>query len=261
MQSISAIMPSYYSMLSSADRLAEIVDLQEEISPLDKNMFDAIEKMFTVINADGLSFSYGDKPILKSCNFALKRGSITVITGESGVGKSTLFKLLLGYYKGNGGFLRFDNKYDINSSTRAFFSYVPQGNMILSGTIRENLTLCCEKTDDKSIAAAVKTAVLDKWIDTLPNGLDTFIGEDGLGVSEGQAQRIAIARAILCDAPILLLDEATAALDGETEAQLLYNIKKLSNKTVILVTHRSLDQSICDTHLHLEDGYMKEIIY
>lgn len=260
MQNISAITPSYYSMLSSADRLAEIVDLQEEISPLDKNMFDAIDKMFTSINAKDLSFSYEEREILKCCNFSLKRGSITVITGESGVGKSTLFKLLLGYYESNGGTLRFDNKYDINSSTRAFFSYVPQGNMILSGTIKENITLCCDKVDDGEISAALKAAVLNDWIATLPDGINTYIGEDGLGISEGQAQRIAIARAILCNTPILLLDEATAALDSETEALLLNNIKSLSGKTVLLVTHRDLPENAFDTHLHLEDGILKEVI-
>ena len=260
MQSISAIMPAYYSMISSADRLAEIVDLKEEISPLDKNMFDAINNVFTSIDSKNLSFSYKDRQILKNCNFSLKRGSVTVITGESGVGKSTLFRLLLGYFESENGSLSFDSKYDINSSTRAFFSYVPQGNMILSGTIRENITLCCEKADDTEIEAAIKAAVLDKWIDSLPKGLDTYIGEDGLGISEGQAQRIAIARAILCNAPILLLDEATAALDSETEVQLLINIKNLSEKTVLLVTHRALPESICDTHLHLEDGVIREII-
>lgn len=260
MQNISAIMPSYYSMLSSADRLAEIVDLKEEISPLDKNMFDAINNVFTAIDAKDLSFSFDNREILKDCSFSLKRGSITVITGESGVGKSTLFRLLLGYYESDKGTLRFDNKYDINSSTRAFFSYVPQGNMILSGTIRENITLCCDRADDESINAALKVAVLDKWIDSLPKGIDTYIGEDGLGISEGQAQRIAIARAILCNAPILLLDEATAALDSETEAQLLHNIKNLSEKTVLLVTHRALPETVCDKHLHLEDGVIREIV-
>lgn len=260
LQNISAIMPSYYSMLSSADRLAEIIDLKEEIKPLDKNMFDAINNVFTYIEAKDLCFSYEERQILRDTSFSLRRGSTAVITGESGVGKSTLFKLLLGYLETEKGTLRFDGKYDINSSTRAFFSYVPQGNMILSGTIRENITLCCASATKEDIDRAIKTAVLDKWIESLPKGIDTYIGEDGLGISEGQAQRIAIARAILCNAPILLLDEATAALDSETEAQLLLNIKELSNKTVLLVTHRALPQEIYDTHLHLEDGRITKIM-
>ena len=251
LQGISAIAPAYFSMTASAERLAEIYDLEEEILPLHKDVYDAVNDVFTNITAKNLSFSYKDVPILEDCNFTVKRGSITVITGESGVGKSTLFRLLLGYLKGQGS-LKFDGKYDINSSTRAFFSYVPQGNMILSGTIRENLTLCCDDADEEKINAAVKTAVLSRWIETLPDGLDTFIGEDGLGVSEGQASRIALARALLCDTPILLLDEATAALDGETENELLLNIKELKDKTVLLVTHRTLSEDIYDNHLHLE---------
>lgn len=251
LQSISAIAPAYFSMTASAERLAEIYDLEDEILPLHKDVFDAINDVFTSIEAKDLAFSYGDTPILADCNFKINRGSITVITGESGVGKSTLFRLLLGYLKGNGS-LKFDGKYDINSSTRAFFSYVPQGNMILSGTIRENLTLCCNSVTEEKIKSATDIAVLSRWIDTLPDGLDTFIGEDGLGVSEGQASRIALARALLCDTPILLLDEATAALDSETENELLLNIKELKDKTVLLVTHRTLDEDIYDNHLHLE---------
>ncbi len=251
LQSISSIAPAYFSMTASAERLTELQDLEDEILPLHKDVFDAINDVFTSIDAKNLSFSYGDIPILSDCTFSIERGSITVITGESGVGKSTLFRLLLGYLSGEGS-LKFDSKYDINSSTRAFFSYVPQGNMILSGTIRENLTLCCNNATEEKIKSAIDTAVLTRWIDSLPDGLDTFIGEDGLGVSEGQASRIALARALLCDTPVLLLDEATAALDSKTENQLLINIKKLKDKTVLLVTHRTLSADICDNHLHLE---------
>ncbi len=252
LQSISAIAPAYFTMTASAERLAEICDLEDEILPIHKDVYNAINDVFTSIDADNVSFAYSDTPILENCSFKINRGSITVITGESGVGKSTLFGLLLGYLNGKGN-LKFDGKYDINSSTRAFFSYVPQGNMILSGTILENLTLCCNNATKEKIKAAVDTAVLSRWIDTLPDGLNTFIGEDGLGISQGQASRIALARALLCDTPILLLDEATAALDSETENELLLNLKEIKDKTIILVTHRTLDESIYDHHLHLEN--------
>lgn len=258
LQSISSIAPAYFSMTASAERLAEIYDLEDEILPIHKDVFDAINDVFTFIDAKNLSFSYNDIPVLTDCSFQIKRGTVTVITGESGVGKSTLFRLLLGYLNANSS-LKFDGKYDINSSTRAFFSYVPQGNMILSGTIRENLMLCCDKTSEEKINLALKTAVLNKWIDSLPEGLDTFIGEDGMGISQGQASRIALARALLCDTPILLLDEATAALDSETENELLLNLKALKDKTVILVTHRTLSENIYDNHLHLEGGKLINI--
>jgi ABC-type bacteriocin/lantibiotic exporter with double-glycine peptidase domain len=253
MQSISGIAPTYYSMMSSAERITEIDDLNDELSPLDKDVTDAIKNIFTCIKAEKLSFSYGEHKILNECEFSVQRGSITAITGESGVGKSTLFRLLLGYESAEGK-LSFDNKYEINSSTRSLFSYVPQGNMILSGTISENITLCTVNADDNAIKNAIQIAQLSDFIESLPKGLDTYIGEDGLGVSEGQAQRIAIARAILCDAPILLLDEASASLDRDTEYRLLKEIKSLSDKTVFLVTHRNLPDDICDNIIHLEDG-------
>lgn len=259
MQSVSGIIPAYESMVSSAQRLSQIIDLKDELLPLSKQVSETVENVFTCIKGEGVSFNYGELTVLNNCSFNIKRGSITTITGESGVGKSTLFKLLLGYEALENGKISFDGKYPINASTRSLFSYVPQGNMILSGTIRENITLCCEKTTEQKIEQAIKVAQLTEWINTLEDGLDTYLGEDGLGVSEGQAQRIAIARALLCDAPILLLDEATAALDIITEEALLNALKNLKDKTVILVTHRSLPQSICDNHLHLDGGVFKAI--
>lgn len=254
MQSISGIIPAYQSMLASADRISELIEIEDELYKLDKPVIDTINDVFTEINAKNISFSYNEKEILDECNFTIKRGTVTAVTGESGVGKSTLFKLMLGYNEVSMGKLTFDGKYEINSSTRALFSYVPQGNMVLSGTIRENITLCAVNVSEEKIKSAVETAQLSSWIDSLPKGLDTYLGEDGLGVSQGQAQRIAIARALICDAPILLLDEATSALDNDTEDKMLREIKGLKNKTVILVTHRTLPVGICDNHLHLENS-------
>lgn len=254
LQSISGIIPAYQSMLSSSERICEIADLDEELFPLSEQVSDTIKTVFKEINADSLSFSYGEHKILESSDFSVKRGTVTAITGESGVGKSTLFRLLLGYSNADYGKLTFDGKYEINASTRSLFSYVPQGNMVLSGTIRENITLCADKVSEDEISSAIKAAQLENFITSLPDGLDTYIGEDGLGISEGQAQRIAIARALVCDAPILLLDEATAALDSETEFAFLTEIKKLKDKTVILVTHRTLPENICDNHIHIENA-------
>ncbi|MEE0840020.1 MAG: ABC transporter ATP-binding protein [Acutalibacteraceae bacterium] len=259
LQSVSGIIPSYQAMLSSAQRISEISELSDEIHSLDKPVIDTIKNVFTCINAESLSFSYEEKPILKNCSFSLKRGTVTSVTGESGVGKSTLFSLLLGYNNASEGRLSFDGKYEINASTRSLFAYVPQGNMILSGTIKENITLCTTDKSEERLISAIKVAQLYDWIESLPDGINTYIGENGLGVSEGQAQRIAIARAIMCDTPVLLLDEATSALDSQTELRLLSAIKELSDKTVIMVTHRATPKGICDVHIHLEEGFIKEI--
>lgn len=253
MQNISGIFVQYSSMMASAERLLELFELNDELLPLDTEMKDAAAQVFTGITAKELTFTYGENTILKNCNFHIKRGTITVITGESGKGKTTLFNLLLGYLDAESGSLTLDGKYDINASTRALFSYVPQGNMVLSGSILENLTFCNDKATKEQIDFAIKTAVLDEWVNGLPNGLNTKIGEHGLGISEGQAQRIAIARALLCNTPILLLDEATCSLDSKTETALLKNLKELPDKTVLLVTHRKVDDSIADCRLHLEN--------
>lgn len=259
LQSVSGIIPSYQAMLSSAQRIADITELSDEIHSLDKPLLDTVKNVFTCIKAENLSFCYEDKEILKDCSFTLKRGTVTSVTGESGVGKSTLFSLLLGYNDTLSGRLSFDGKYEINASTRPLFSYVPQGNMILSGTIKENITLCTMDKNEAKLINAIKVAQLSDWIESLPNGIDTYIGENGLGISEGQAQRIAVARAIMCDTPVLLLDEATSALDSETELKLLTSIKELKDKTVIMVTHRKTPPNICDTHIHLEDRQIREV--
>ncbi len=260
MQSISSIMPSYYTMIASSERICEICELEDEYSPMNESMLSAVKDVFSSINCNSVSFSYGqNEPVLTDCSFSVNRGEIVVISGESGGGKSTLFRLMLGYFDPTKGNISFDNKYEINASTRALFSYVPQGNMILSGSIKENITLCATGLSEDEISKAIDTAVLSEWIDSLPDGINTKIGENGLGISEGQAQRIAVARALLCNTPILLLDEATSALDSETEIKLLSNIKKLQDKTVFLVTHRSFASTICDRHLHLQNCSFKEI--
>lgn len=252
LQSISGFLPQYSAMIASAERICELESIEDELLPISEKMLDAVRDVFEGIKAENLGFSYGENTVLENCSFYIPRGNIAVITGESGRGKSTFFKLLLGYFEPSGK-LTFNDTYEINASTRALFSYVPQGNMILSGTIKENLTICTDKADDKKIEQAIETAVLKEWIDSLDDGLDTKIGENGLGVSEGQAQRIAIARALLCDTPILLLDEATCSLDNETEHKLLWNLKDLPDKTVLLVTHRKIEDGIADITLHLDN--------
>ncbi len=252
LQNISGIIPKYYSMTASAERLIEIEKLENEISSHNTKTFD-----FDNINANQLTFAYTNEIVLRDNNFSIKKGTITAITGRSGSGKSTLFKLLLGLFPATAGNLNFDNKITIDETTRHMFSYVPQGNMLISGTIRDNISLCNSNIKDDDIIKAAKAAVIYDFINTLPDGLNTVVSERGQGLSEGQIQRIAIARALLFDAPILLLDEATSALDETTETQLLKNLKEYTNKTIVFITHRNTSLSICDKILKLQNGTFK----
>ena len=250
LQNISGIVPRYYSTLASAERLIELEKLEDE-----KTLkINSEIKNFNQISADKLTFAYENEIVLKDCCFNIKRNTLTAVTGLSGSGKSTLFKLLLGLYSPTYGTLTFDGKSPINETTRQMFSYVPQGNMVISGTIKENISLCDSRGSDEDIIKAAKDAVIYDFISSLPDGFNTVLSERGQGLSEGQIQRIAIARALLFNAPIILLDEATSALDEQTEAQLLKNLKEFTDKTIIFITHRNTSLSICDNILHLSNG-------
>ena len=259
LQSISGILPQYYSTLASAERLIELESIENE--PIDteidvKNMYENM----LFIEAKGLTFSYDKEPVINRSDLTINKGSICALMGESGTGKSTLFRLLLGLYKPSDGELFIktkDGEIPLDSTMRRLFSYVPQGDMILSGSIRENITFLSGDVTEEKLETAAKQAVIYDFIKSLPDGFDTKIGERGLGLSEGQLQRIAIARALLNDAPILLLDECTSALDIETELKLLENLKENRDKTVILITHRRAALDICDTVLTLKKGKIK----
>ena len=260
LQNVSGIMPRYFSMLASAERLIELENMDIELPSIPQEKIDKLKSEFNYIEADKLSFAYDDTLVIKNSSFKIPKNSITVITGSSGSGKSTLFKMLLGLYEPCGGSLTFNGNEAITAATRPMFSYVPQVNMILSGTIRENLTLCKDNINEEKIINACKAAMIYDDISSLPCGLDTKISERGAGLSEGQIQRISIARALLFDAPILLLDEATSALDEATEAALFSNIKSMTDKTVIFITHRNTSVSVCDRIVHIENKEFKEKI-
>lgn len=254
LQGATGIIPSYYAALASAERLMEIEVLEDERRPLENKKLGKIKKSFTKIVAENLDFSYKDNHVIKDSNFHIERGAITALVGESGSGKSTLFKLLLGLLTPQYGTLKFDSATEINETTRPLFSFVPQGNMLLSGTIRDNITFFNGDIAEEKIISAVKTAVAYDFISELPKGLDTVINERGSGLSEGQIQRIAIARALLSDSEIILLDESTSAVDEETEAQLVKNLKAIKDKTIIFITHRSSSLKACDHILTVENG-------
>ena len=141
----------------------------------------------------------------------------------------------------------------LDNSTRGMFSYVPQGNMLFSGTLKDNVTFVASDKSDREIELALKNSCADEFIGELPKGLDTIVGEKGVGLSEGQIQRIAIARALLCDAPIILLDEATSALDEDTELKLLNNLKQLDGVTLVIISHKKAALDICNKHLVIRD--------
>ena len=248
-QSMSGLVPQFFSVIASVERLMELEDLKDEAETGDKIEKSIYSEMESLV-FDNVKFSYSSDSIVSGINMDIKKGEFAVVAGESGAGKSTALKLLLGIFKADSGeiYLNTKNKkrYMLGKNSRALFAYVPQGNLILSGTIRENITFSQEDANEEEIIKAAKIAQIWDFIQTLDKGLDTPIGENGLGLSEGQAQRISIARAILCDAPILLLDESTSALDSKTEEKLLKAIKSMTDKTVIIVSHKQAAFDVCD---------------
>lgn len=255
---LSSLFPQYYAMLASAERVIELESLPEEqkaAKALDYADFQRLE-------VSGLRFGYGEKDVITRADFTLNRGETAALTGISGGGKSTLFMLLLGAYRPNGGAIRFcggSGEFSPGQETRGIFAYVPQGNCLFSGTIRENIAFLSDtEISDEAVMQAAKAACADEFITQLPEGLDTRIGENGHGLSEGQAQRIAVARALYSGAGFLLLDEATSALDEQTERKLLENISAMDGKTVLIVTHRPAALEICGRKLTLRNGVISE---
>lgn len=268
-----------YSTVSSAERLKEVLDLPEEEDSESERTTASGPELYRNLNAiilDDVSFDYGREPVLCGVNAEIKTGDFVAVTGVSGSGKSTLFQLLLGIYQPKTGSveLGFDRAGGValaaltvdgmtaggetmlkaSKKTRPLFAYVPQGNILFSGTLRENLMMFNEGATDEELYNATKLACIDHLVEQLDDGLDTMLGERGVGLSEGQAQRVAVARAILSHAPVLLLDECTSALDEETEARLLENISRMKDRTCFIVTHRRAAMSICDYRLLIENG-------
>lgn len=253
---LSGLLPQYISMSAAAERLQEIDQLPSTVECLQENPLEIYSRM-KGISGEDLCFTYDRDSILDHADFSIEKGHFYAITGPSGTGKSTLLKLMLGVYAPTNGriFVDFgDEKLPIDRSTRRLFAYVPQGNILFSGTIRENLLVIKPDATEGEIRQAVYVSAMDLYLQQLPNGLDTLLGEAGAGLSEGQAQRLAIARAILGGAPILLLDECTSALDVETETLVLQRLRDLKNMTCIAVTHRPAAEHICDGRIQMDSG-------
>ncbi len=257
--SLSGILPRFYGILASAERIMEIENMPEE-APANKEPIDVktVYENLQSIEFENVTFAYDRDLVIDDASLTVNKGDFIAIAGISGIGKSTLLKLLLGVFTQQSGeiFLKLNNGETIYTDkfTRKLFAYVPQGNLLLSGKIRDNLCIINKTATDEDIKKAIKVSCAESFIDDLPNGLDTVIGEKGLGLSEGQVQRLAIARAILSNAPILLLDEATSALDEQTEKQLLENIQNLNDKTCIIISHKKAALDACDKEVIIRDG-------
>lgn len=253
--SLSGSIPQYVAMAASGERLMELEKIPADPEPLREDVAD-IYNSLEYICAEDLHFSYDRDPILEGAQFRLPKGAFAAIVGASGIGKSTLLKLLLGIYHSESGGLYLDcgeEKIPVDRRTRKLFSYVPQGNLLFSGTVRENLLVVKPDATQEQILHAVHISAMDEYLPQLPMGLETVLGESGAGLSEGQAQRLAIARAILCGAPILLLDECTSALDWQTEKTVLERIRSLTDCTCIAVSHRPATMELCDWQLEVSD--------
>lgn len=258
---LSGVMPKYLSMIASAERLMELEEIQGEPEPIQQDPADMYRKM-EYVKAEGLTFAYDRDEVFTESEFALPKGAFAVITGPSGIGKSTLLKLLLGVFRPSNGRLCLSGvDYDLtlDRSTRRLFSYVPQGNLLLSGSLRENLTIVKPQATEEEIQQALYVSAMEDYLPQLPKGLDTVLGESGAGLSEGQAQRLAIARAVLGGAPVLLLDECTSALDADTEQKVLQRLKALPDRTFISVTHRPAAIQLCDWRLEVENGKIRSV--
>lgn len=252
---VTGIIPSFFSMISSASRLIEISG-SEDVSG---NKARIKYEDFVKIKVENAVFGYDAEKVISNASFTVEKGEFVGIKGPSGAGKSTVLKLITGLYPADGGKVvieTVDGEHDCKGATN-LFSFVPQGNMLFSGTIKENVTMLRPKATDEEIEEALSQASA-QFAYELEGGLDFMLGEAGIGISQGQAQRLAIARALLGEGKILLMDESTSALDPVTEAEVIENLKKRDDLTVLFITHRESVLKVCDRIITAGDGKILE---
>ncbi|MFR8317348.1 MAG: peptidase domain-containing ABC transporter [Catenibacillus sp.] len=260
------MVPSAVGALTSAGRIMEVTDLPEEDGG-NQAVIEAVaaeaDQGLSVI-LENVCYAYPEcEPVLENLNFQASSGEVVALVGASGSGKTTLLRLILGIIKaqsGNAGLYNNDGtSVPLSGGTRRLMAYVPQGNTLFSGSIADNLRMAAPNASDRELEMVLRSACAWDFVCKLPDGMYSIIGENGQGFSEGQAQRIAIARALLKRAPVILLDEATSALDETTEQKLLENIREyISNCTCIIVTHRTSILKICTRVYHMECDQIKE---
>ena len=254
---ITAIIPKYYTLLASGERLR--IESDEDVSYLSKEEIDAYyQNEFNGIELDKVSFSYLDKygnkvDALKDFSLAINKNQKILIKGHSGGGKTTLFKIILSLLKPESGEVNLLDKesHPLEKKYEKLFAYVPQDNLLVQGTIKEAVTLFDDSVDNERLSRALSLSSSDTFVNGLALKEETYLNEKGSGLSLGEMERIAIARALYSDAPILLLDECSASLDASTEQKVISNLLSLKDKTVVLISHHNYDQKLFDQVIDL----------
>ena len=257
-RNIMKLAPAFVAVFTAAERLMHL-----EETPLEQQGENLGMKAPCGIQFDDVTYAYPDdekNPVIQHLTFDFPAGECTAVLGETGAGKTTVIRLIQSLLRPDTGNIYIYNKVEkipVSPLTRCNIEYVPQGNTLLSGSIRDNLLIANENATEEEMREALRLACAD-FVFSLPNSLDTLCSEQGGGLSEGQAQRICIARALLRKRNILLLDEATSALDATTEAMLLRNIMSAKHHTIIFVTHRPAVMDYCTNVLRVQKVIQKE---
>lgn len=252
--------PRVVSVLASTGRIIELQDI-----PMELTNETNIDTSQVGVKVEKLCFGYSDDIVLDNVSFSVKPGEFVAVVGASGIGKTTLIRLIMSFVHSAAGSIQFVNNRGetekVNAGVREFISYVPQGNTLFSGTIRDNILMGKLDATEEEVQEALLLSSSVHFVQQLPQGVDTVIGERGHGLSEGQAQRISIARALIRKSPFLILDEATSALDELTELDVIEGIRSLKPRiTCLIITHRKSVLRYCDRELHIDNKKISENI-